>query len=197
MKVKACGAYGTNCYLVQVDGGWVVIDPGEGAEAFVKANCDKVLAILNTHGHHDHVWSNAALRKMYDTKIYIHEDDAFLLTDPFNTGFEPHKPDVLCKDLQSFEFGGKSFIFRHFPGHTPGCCMIEAAKDLFSGDFLFEGSIGRWDFPYSNSNEMINSLLKASKIKGDFTLYPGHGGVSTFAKERVNLPRWVEYVKHA
>lgn len=196
MKSKACGAYGTNCYLINTDDGYVVIDPGEGAFNFVVQNCKKVAAVLNTHGHHDHVWSNAQIKKQYDCKIYIHEKDAFLLKDPFNMGFEPHECDVACKDGDSFSFGGINFSFLHFPGHTPGCCMIEAGEKMFSGDFLFEGSIGRWDFPYSDAKEMINSLQKALKIKKDFNLYPGHGGPSTFLREKALLPRWIEYVKH-
>ena len=73
--------------------------------------------------------------------------------------------------------------------------MIEINGVIFSGDFLFRGSIGRWDFPYSDKNEMIKSLEKCKKLEGDFTLYPGHGAISTLRDERASLDRWIDIVK--
>ena len=104
-------------------------------------------------------------------------------------------PDVLVQGNESFAVGDFSFKFRHFPGHTPGCSMIEIEDAMFSGDFLFKGSIGRWDFPYSDKNEMLKSLEKCKNLKGDFALYPGHGESSTLKAEQQELDRWVDIVK--
>jgi len=65
---------------------------------------------------------------------------------------------------------------------------------MLSGDFLFEGSIGRWDFPYSSGEEMIKSLRKAMKIEEDYTLYPGHGLPTTLKREQQHMPQWINYI---
>ena len=75
--------------------------------------------------------------------------------------------------------------------------MIEIDDAIFSGDFLFKGSIGRWDFPFSDKNEMLKSLEKCKNLKGDFALYPGHGESSTLKAEQQELDRWVEIVKRS
>lgn len=190
---KACGAYGTNCYILKTTAGDFVIDPGEGALDFVRQNCSKVLAILNTHGHFDHVWDDAVVKSEFNAPIYIHEKDEFMLEDPFHTGHAHAKADFLIKDETPFEIAGVKFKFLFFPGHTPGCCMIELVDEnlAFSGDFLFQNSIGRYDFPYSNANEMKQSLERAALIKHDLRLLPGHGGETTLKKEQVNFGFWL------
>ena len=76
------------------------------------------------------------------------------------------KPDVLTQGDESFVIDDFSIKFHHFPGHTPGCSMIEVNGVIFSGDFLFRGSIGRWDFPYSDKNEMINLMATLLFFQG-------------------------------
>lgn len=66
---------------------------------------------------------------------------------------------------------------------------------MFSGDFLFKDSIGRWDFPYSSKEDMIKSLEKCKNLRGDFILYPGHGEPSTLKREQENLDIWIRYVR--
>ena len=80
----------------------------------------------------------------------------------------------------------------HFPGHTPGCCMVRVDAVIFSGDFLFKGSIGRYDFLFSDAEDMRQSLLKCKKMQGDFTLYPGHGEKTTLKAEQANLDFWLK-----
>ena len=75
--------------------------------------------------------------------------------------------------------------------------MIEIEDAIFSGDFLFKGSIGRWDFPFSDKNEMLNSLEKCKNLKGDFALYPGHGKSGTLKAEQQELDRWIEIVRRS
>lgn len=190
---KAFGEYVTNCYILKGERGDLVIDPGQGSFDWVMQNTEKIAAVLNTHGHFDHVYDDAKLQKA-GAKIYIHEDDAFMLrADPFETMPESIEADVLIKGQeQSFEIAGFNVKFHLFAGHTPGSCMIEAGGVIFSGDVIFKGSIGRWDFPFSSGAQMRESLHKILQIKGDFTLYPGHGPNTSLQAERQNLKYFLQ-----
>lgn len=190
---KAFGEYVTNCYILKGEQGDLVIDPGEGSFDWVMQNTGKIAAVLNTHGHFDHVYDDAKLQRA-GAKIYIHEEDAFMLrADPFETMPEPIEADVLVKGQeQSLEIAGFNVKFSLFAGHTPGSCMIEAGGVIFSGDVIFKGSIGRWDFPFSSGEQMRESLHKILQIEGDFTLYPGHGPNTSLAAERQNLKYFLQ-----
>lgn len=194
---KAFGEYATNCYILKGEQGDLVIDPGQGSFDWVMQNTSKIAAVLNTHGHFDHVYDDAKLQRA-GAKIYIHEEDAFMLrADPFDTMPEPIEADVLVKGQeQSLEIAGFNVKFSLFAGHTPGSCMIEAGGVIFSGDVIFKGSIGRWDFPFSNGAQMRESLHKILQIKGDFTLYPGHGPNTSLQDERQNLKYFLQILKH-
>ena len=193
---KAFGEYVTNCYILKGEQGDLVIDPGEGSFDWVMQNTGKIAAVLNTHGHFDHVYDDAKLQRV-GAKIYIHEDDAFMLrADPFETMPESIEADVLIKGQeQSLEIAGFNVKFSLFAGHTPGSCMIEVDGVIFSGDVIFKGSIGRWDFPFSSGAQMKESLHKILQIKGDFTLYPGHGPNTSLAAERQNLKYFLQLLK--
>ena len=190
---KAFGEYVTNCYILKGEQSDLVIDPGEGSFDWVMQNTGKIAAVLNTHGHFDHVYDDAKLQRT-GAKIYIHEDDAFMLrADPFETMPESIEADVLIKGQeQSFEIAGFNVKFSLFAGHTPGSCMIEAGGAIFSGDVIFKGSIGRWDFPFSNGEQMRASLHKILQIEGDFTLYPGHGPNTSLQAEKQNLKYFLQ-----
>lgn len=190
---KAFGEYVTNCYILKGERGDLVIDPGEGSFDWVMQNTGKIAAVLNTHGHFDHVYDDAKLQRA-GAKIYIHEDDAFMLrADPFETMPESIEADVFIKGQeQSLEIAGFNVKFSLFAGHTPGSCMIEAGGAIFSGDVIFKGSIGRWDFPFSSGAQMRESLHKILQIKGDFTLYPGHGANTSLQAERQNLKYFLQ-----
>lgn len=185
-----CGDYEENCYLVETKDGFVAIDPGDGAYEQITSLGIKIIAILNTHGHYDHIWDNAC----FNAPVYIHEKDAFMLDDPFCKGHKKSTPTKLMKDKENIEFGGVKFCFHHFAGHTPGCCMIEiVGEDLaFSGDFLFKGCIGRYDFPYSNEDDMKQSLLKVKSWDKDMMLLPGHGEHTSLSVEQKNLDFWLK-----
>lgn len=190
---QACGAYETNCYIIKSQNGDFIIDPGQNAFDFVKKNAQHPKAILNTHGHFDHVWSNAAIKEAFKIPIYIHENDAFMLEDPFKMGHTPSKADFLISDESEIEIAGVKFRFLFFPGHTPGCCMIELIGEnlAFSGDFLFKGTIGRYDFPYSNPTLMRQSLEKVAILDKDLRLLPGHGDETSLKTEQRNLRYWL------
>jgi len=197
IKIQPMGAYQTNCYIITVDNKDIIIDPGVGATEWVVNNTKNPIAILNTHGHFDHVWSNGELQTKLKIPLYIPKDDAFMLqNDPFHQSTPNSKADILVEGDEEFNIDGIKVKYRHFAGHTPGNSIIEIGDIWLSGDFLFDGSIGRWDFPYSSGEEMIKSLEKAIKIEEDFTLYPGHGISTTLKKEQRNMPQWINYVKY-
>jgi len=189
--VKPCGEFYTNCYIIDKK---IIIDPGVGAFEFVKAHVKEPLAIINTHGHFDHIWDNKAIKEEYGIPIYIHEKDAFMLKeDPF--GYDPPKadPDVLVRE-GFYKIGEYEVLIREFPGHTPGSVTVEINDEMFSGDFIFDGSIGRVDFPYSDAKEMKKSIEKFLRLDYDKRILPGHGATTTIKKAQKFLPMWLSYL---
>jgi len=190
------GAYQTNCYIVTIRDKDIIIDPGVGAVEWVKRNVTNPVAILNTHGHFDHVWSNAQLQKELGTLLYTPSDDAFFLQNSsWMPDLPPSTPDYLVKPDETLQIEGITITFHHFPGHTPGCSAIAIEDAWFSGDFIFERSIGRTDFPYSNPKEMIASLKKFKTIPYDKTVYPGHGNSTTIKQEQQYADFWINQLQ--
>jgi glyoxylase-like metal-dependent hydrolase (beta-lactamase superfamily II) len=193
IKMQPMGPYQTNCYIVTKDGKDIIIDPGVDATSWVKANVSNPIAILNTHGHFDHVWSNAELQKDLGVKIYTPKEDAMLLnSSSWMPDLPPSTPDILVEDDAELNLDGIKVKFRHFPGHTPGSSTIEIDDAMFSGDFIFEKSIGRTDFPYSNPEDMKKSLEKFMQLDFDKTIYPGHGNSTTIKEEQRFAPYWIQ-----
>ena len=198
IKVKPMGPYQTNCYILSNNGEDFIIDPGVDATNWVIKNVKNPVAILNTHGHFDHIWSNQELAKELNIPIYCPKDDAFMLEkDPFNYGTPKSKASYLVKPDENLNISKSNFTFWHFPGHTPGCSVIEFNDIWFSGDFLFNGSIGRWDFPYSNAIDMIKSLEKVKNFKSNKKVLPGHDSATTLKKELKHIDYWINVVKNS
>ena len=196
IKIQPMGATHTNCYIVTIDKKDIIIDPGMGADDWVLNNTTNPVAILNTHGHFDHVWSNKSLKEKLKIPLYCPKEDAFMLQKcPLGQPTPPSKPDYEVSGDESITIEGIQVHYRHFAGHTPGNSVIQIKDVWFSGDFLFEESIGRWDFPFSSGEAMLKSLEKAIIIKEDYTLYPGHGLPTTLKAEQKIMPYWIEQVK--
>lgn len=189
---RPMGEYQTNCYIVRIEDKEIIIDPGMGATQWVMANVTNPIAILNTHGHFDHVWSNQELKEKLNIPLYTPKGDVFLLqSSTWMPSLPPSYPDVEVESDATLEIGGITVKFHHFPGHCPGCSMIEIGEVMFSGDFLFQNSIGRYDFPYSNAQDMKKSLEKMMQMREDKILYPGHGDSTTLFREQKNAPYWL------
>jgi len=188
VKFRACGEYQTNCYIVDEK---FIIDPGVNATSWVIENIKNPKAILLTHGHFDHVWSVAELKERLNIPVYIHKNDEFMLSDDiFSMGVPKAKADVLIQNDETITIDNQEISFKHFPGHTPGSITIEIGEFMFSGDFIFNGSIGRFDFPYSNSIDMKNSLKKFLNLKYDKVIYPGHGIDTTIKAAQANIKNY-------
>lgn len=190
------GATQTNCYIATIDGKDFIIDPGMGATKWVLDNVTNPVAVLNTHGHFDHVWSNQEIKEALKIPLYCPKDDVFMLANcPLGQRPPESKVDYLVQGDEELTLEGVKIKYRHFPGHTPGCSIIQIKDVWFSGDFLFQQSIGRWDFPFSSGEAMIKSLEKAMKIEEDYNVYPGHGLSTTLKAEQRVMPYWIEQVK--
>ena len=195
IKIQPMGPYQTNCYIVTIDNKDIIIDPGVDAISWVISNTTNPVAILNTHGHFDHIWSNKELKEKLNIPIYCPIDDCFMLDDdPFSQGTPSSKADIEVMADQEFIIDNITIKFHHFPGHTPGCSAIEIKDALFSGDFIFKGSIGRVDFPYSNPSDMKKSINKVLSWSKDLKIYPGHGDSTTLKNEINSLKNWLNYI---
>jgi len=196
IKIQPMGATQTNCYIVTIEGKDLIIDPGMGATQWVLDNVTNPVAILNTHGHFDHVWSNKELKEILKVPLYCPKEDVFMLSNcPLGQTPPVSVPNYIVADDEELTIEGVKIKYRHFPGHTPGNSIIEIKDVWFSGDFLFQQSIGRWDFPFSSGESMVKSLEKAMTLEGDYTVYPGHGLRTTLKAEQKIMPYWIEQVK--
>ncbi len=195
IKSQPMGPYQTNCYIVTENGKDIIIDPGVGASDWVKANVTHPVAILNTHGHFDHVWSNRELKEHFGIPLYTPKGDVMLLQKSgWMPDLPPSSPDVEVEGDTTFDIGGIEVKFLHFPGHSPGCSAIEIGGAMFSGDFIFAQSIGRVDFPYSSPEQMKKSLKKFLQIDYDKKVYPGHGNPTSIKAEQRNVPYWIKAI---
>jgi glyoxylase-like metal-dependent hydrolase (beta-lactamase superfamily II) len=182
------GEYQANCYVVTVGDVGLVIDPGEESSELLDLIGDtKVLYILNTHCHPDHIGGDEFLRQRFGAKLLFHPDDRKI----FDHFMAPHiEPDGSLSEGEAIELNGLVFEVLHTPGHSPGSVVfkVESEKVLFTGDLLFAGSIGRTDFPGGDSQHMVRSLRRILELPEDYTLYPGHGPVTTLSVERWTNP---------
>ena len=195
-----------NTYLVRVVGrnDCLVIDPGFQPEKIFQAmeSADVMpAAILNTHGHSDHIAGNAALKERWPTApLLIGFGDANKLTDPqlnlsANYGLPMVSPpaDATVAGGDKYENAGIEFEIRETPGHSPGhvifICKQHAPWIVFGGDVLFRGSIGRTDFADGNHEELIRSVREEFfTLPDDTIVLPGHGPATTIGTEKATNP---------
>jgi len=197
------GPLQVNCYIIgceDTDEG-VIIDAGGSVEkilARVDSHGLRVKYLLNTHGHFDHVGGNRALLAAVDAEFLIHEKDAFLLSLASEAGSDfgvetenSPEPDRYLVDGMRLEFGRYCLEVIHTPGHSPGGCCLYCADQgvVFTGDTLFNGSIGRIDLPGGSHELLLRSIRERLFTLPDETrVYPGHGPSSTIGRERLSNP---------
>ncbi|MBS7647152.1 MAG: MBL fold metallo-hydrolase [Candidatus Bathyarchaeia archaeon] len=206
MKIKTftVGKLYTNCYIAACPETReaIIIDPGfeknsEAAEIFrfVEENALKLKFIVNTHGHPDHVCGNGIVKEKFNIPILVHEKENFMFETVGRAmaryfGFKAFSPpaDKLLKDGDTVNFGKSSLKVLHTPGHSPGSISLLGEKEVFTGDTLFAGSIGRTDLPQSSDKEMRRSLEKLVSLPDFLVVYPGHGPATTIGEEKWNNP---------
>lgn len=177
----------------------VIVDPGAEAGKIMKFIAQhelKVEAILLTHGHADHIDALDKVREQTQAKVYIHHDDAQMLTDAnknlsvFISGPRVFKPaEEMLDDGQSLSLAGLDFYVLHTPGHTPGGCCFMIGEHVITGDTIFRESIGRTDFPGGSHKQLLNSIREQLLGLPETTkLYPGHGPATDVAYEKKHNP---------
>ena len=196
--------FAENTYVVWREGrtDCVVVDPGTEPDAivdFLRGQGLTPAAILNTHGHADHIAGNADLKAAFpEAPLVIGAGDEPLLTDPeLNVsrafGFEIVSPpaDSLVREGDTLLFAGLTLDIREIPGHSPGhiVYVVWDAGLVFGGDVLFRGSIGRTDFPGGSFKTLTAGIREKLYTMPDETvIYPGHGPVTKVGHEKRTNP---------
>lgn len=202
---------GTGCAIV--DPG---MDAMEGVHAVVAEHNLTPAAVLITHGHFDHMWCAQDVASEYGCPVWIHPADKHLLADPMaaisNESAAMLRGQLGMTDIPDFaepadvrdavdgariDVDGLTFLVDHVPGHTPGTVFYRVDYDgredvsqvMFSGDFLFAGSIGRTDLNGGSHPQMQDSLRdRVLPLDDDIVVLPGHGGQTSIGRERATNP---------
>lgn len=183
----------------------VIVDPGDEVGSlieYVRRGDLKVRFILLTHAHVDHVTGVAAAKRAFGVPVYLHREDLFLYERAVEAGkmfgltVEPQPPiDRFYSPGQVIPFGSYEVRWHHTPGHCPGGVCLQVGRkgaggsDLFVGDTLFSGSIGRTDLPGGDYEVLIRSIKTVLFALGDASIvHPGHGPDTTIGHERRTNP---------
>ena len=200
LELQKCivGSVYTNCYFLKnkETGELLIVDPGDAADMIERKVSEmqgKPVGILLTHGHFDHIMAADEVRKKYNIPIYASEKEETTLLNPkvnlsvFGHGSCTLDADVYLKDLQVVELAGFSVQMIETPGHTVGSCCYYLKEEgvLFSGDTVFQGSVGRTDFPEGSTVAIVRSLHRLLDTLPDETeVYPGHDASTTIGYEK-------------
>jgi len=204
MKIKKfpVGILGTNCYLVtnEETKETVIIDPGGSSKRlfhYMEEEELKIVAICLTHGHFDHIMGIDSILEKYPVTVYVHEDDGDVLKDArvnqsaiYTKGYT-FSGAVYIKDCQVLNLAGYDFEVIHTPGHTRGSCSYYVKDEgvLFSGDTLFQNSVGRTDFENSSTSDLLRSIRERLFVLPNEThVYPGHSGETLIGHEKMHNP---------
>lgn len=188
---------GTKAYLVgdEAAGEAMVVDAPGGVARQVADEAERaglrIVLLVSTHGHWDHIVDNAALCELTGAPLAVHSRDARMLEQPSTAPFTlavaipPSKPDRLLKEWDELVVGSLRFSVVHTPGHTPGSiCLFEPTQRvLFSGDTLFASGYGRTDLPGGDEAALEASLGRLGALPPDVRVYPGHGPETTIGAE--------------
>jgi len=193
-----------NCYIVRRkdDPTAVIVDPGDEADQLLTAverlGIESVEAILVTHTHFDHIGAVAPVAKATNAPVYCPELETQVLANimayvpwPGFGPFESYQADHTVAGGETLELAGLSFDVVFTPGHSPGHVTYALPEDeaMFSGDVLFQGSVGRVDLPGGDWPTLLASIENLiGAYPAETTVYPGHMGVTTLGRERATNP---------
>jgi glyoxylase-like metal-dependent hydrolase (beta-lactamase superfamily II) len=212
VRMFTVGPVEENCYFVRRPGAEtaVVIDPGDEAERLLEAQSALGIvtldAILITHCHFDHVGAVKAIHDATGAPVYCPDFERVVLADlsaymPPDFGpYESYEADMTVAGGESLALAGISFDVRFTPGHSPGHVSYSVAADesLFSGDVLFQGSVGRVDLPGGDWPTLLASIESLmAELPPKTRVYPGHMGITTLGEERASNPFLRELPQHS
>ncbi len=207
-EAVAVGPLACNCHLLadELTKEAVVIDPGDDAEEILGCAARhglKVLALLHTHCHFDHMTATRRVHESTGAEIRIHPSDKALydgLAGQYSAfgrmfgadlgrGHDPLPVGRFLAEGEKVAFGRHSLRVIHTPGHTEGSCSFHIDGKVFSGDTLFCRGVGRTDFPGGSAEEERESIRrKLYTLDPETVVYPGHGPQTTVAEERAENP---------
>jgi glyoxylase-like metal-dependent hydrolase (beta-lactamase superfamily II) len=212
LEVRAVAPFHKNGFIVGCEHtrDAILIDPGDEAVdllPLVETLGVTVQAILLTHAHLDHISGVALVKQQLGAPIYLHRDDLFLYERAveqgimFGLSIDKQPPVDAFYDDSSLSFGDYEVLVHHTPGHCPGEVCLQVRKpgefggDLFVGDTLFAGSVGRTDLPGGDHGTLMNSITEVLFPLGDdAVVHPGHGPDTTIGRERTTNPFVLEYL---
>jgi hydroxyacylglutathione hydrolase len=210
VRMLTVGQVAENCFVFRRDDSdrALVVDPGEEPERILGATREMgvgVDAILLTHTHFDHIGAVAPVAKATGAPVYCPELEVPVLADimayipwPGFGPYESYDADETISGGEKLELAGMEIDVLHTPGHSPGhvTFSIPDEKALFSGDVLFQGSVGRIDLPGGDGPTLLESLrLLVDGFPEDTTVYPGHMGITTLGAERATNPFLAELAR--
>jgi hydroxyacylglutathione hydrolase len=195
------GPLAVNCYILGCEktGEGVVIDPGADADKIISLVLKhklRIIHVINTHGHFDHVGANRKILETTGADLLLHEADVELLSRAVETAAaygltveNSPLPNGFLQDGMTITFGTHELKVLHTPGHTPGGCCLFLDGLVITGDTLFDNSVGRTDFPGGSLDALMESIHgKLMTLPDDTVAYPGHGPATTIGRERLHNP---------
>lgn len=203
-KGVTVGLLQENCYILGCEKTHrgVIVDPGDDARKILRLVREmglQIEKILNTHAHFDHVMAVNEVKEATGATFHLHQDDLPILRDVstrvqlwLDSEVDPvDDPDAFLEHGQIIEFGEEKLEVRFTPGHAPGHVVFVDHKNhqIFGGDTLFQGSIGRYDLPGADGPTLLRSIREQLlTLPDDYVLYPGHGGATDIGTERIYNP---------
>jgi len=200
VKGLTVGLLQENCYILGCEKTHrgVIIDPGDSARSILKVVSQAGLTIeqiLLTHAHFDHVMALEPVQQATQAPFYMHRADLPILHDVPNrvqlwldSEIDPlPEPDGFLDHGQIVQFGEQELEVRFTPGHAPGHVVFvhHASQQVFGGDTLFQGSIGRYDLPGADGPTLLRSIREQLlSLDDEYVVYPGHGSATTIGDER-------------
>ncbi len=201
VKTLVVGPFAVNCYLISVPGSraCAIVDPGGDEarirEAIEESGCVPEMILL-THGHLDHLLALSALLETWRIPVLAHKAEKLLLSSLDSQakllGFPSPPPvsvDTWLEEGDEIKLDSLRLTVLWTPGHSPGSCAFVVPEAVFVGDTLFAGSVGRTDLPGGDANQLLRSIQeKLFSLPDSFVVYPGHGPVTTIAREKATNP---------
>ena len=209
VRMFTVGPMAENCFLLRRDGSdrALIVDPGEEAEKLlgaIEALGVTLDGILLTHTHFDHVGAVAPLARATGAEVWVPEIERFVLAD-INSyvfagfgPFEPYEAEHTLTGGERLELAGLEIDVIHTPGHSPGHVSFSVPDEqaIFSGDVLFQGSVGRVDLPGGNWEALLESIRGlVDDLPAETAVYPGHMGITSLGAERATNPFLAELAR--